>query len=150
MASIFPHWDVRCQLGQRHNAGHGYDIMLVFDSRMAETDVGSDGGALYFNRVGAISASTPIPCARALVQVIVMGNPSHRRPARNLVIYDYRFKRLEITAMAMGESFRRHTKRGFSSCCYPAIRNRPTTFWKSNFPASTLCGVRILSDLDVS
>ena len=62
------------------------------------------GGALYFNRVGTTSASSPIPCAETLAQVIVMGSTPHRRPARNLVIYDYRFKRLEVMAMAIGES----------------------------------------------
>ena len=62
------------------------------------------GGALHFNRAGTISASTPIERGDALAQIIVMGSPAHRRPARNLVIFDYRFKRLEIMAMAVGES----------------------------------------------
>ena len=86
MMSMFPTWDARCQLGQRFNAGLGYDIMLMFDASAVDVAVGHRGGALYFNRVGALSSSVTIPCAETLSQVIIMGQPAHRRLARNLVI----------------------------------------------------------------
>ena len=87
MMSIFPTRDALCQLGQRQNAGPGYDIMLVFDARAVEVAVLRSGGALCFNRAGTISASSPIPCGETLAQVIVMGSPPRHRPARHLVVY---------------------------------------------------------------
>ena len=78
MASMYPNWDPRSQLGQRFNAGLGYEVLLVFDTQAVAIDVGIQSGALFFNRVGTISASKTIPCADTLSQVIVMGRPPCR------------------------------------------------------------------------
>ena len=40
MASMYPTWDPRSQLGQRFNAGLGYEIMLVVDAPAVAIDVG--------------------------------------------------------------------------------------------------------------
>ena len=92
MASMYPTWDPRSQLGQRFNAGLGYEIMLVFDVPAVAIDVGIQSGALYFNRVGTISSSKTIPCAETLSQVIVMGRSPAGRPTNNQIIFDARYK----------------------------------------------------------
>ena len=76
--------------------------MFVFDALALSDAVGLHGGALYCSSEGVISASIPIPCADTLCQVVILGQPRHLRPANNLVIYDSRFMRLKITAMAIG------------------------------------------------
>ena len=98
--SLFPVWDERCRLGSKFSSKLGHDVMLVFDAHAVDVAIGLSGGALYSSRDGVITASVTIPCAETLSQVIVMGQPRHLRPANNLVIYDARFKSLEITAMA--------------------------------------------------
>ena len=93
MTSVYPTWDARCELGQRFSAGSGYDLLLVFDAPAVDLAIGQKEAALFFNRVGTLSSSTTIPGADTLSQVIIMGQPASRRPARNLVIFDARFKK---------------------------------------------------------
>ena len=104
MTRMYPTWDPRCQLGQRLNAGHGYDLMLVFDARAVTMAIGAEGGALYFNRVGTLSSSAIITCASTLQQVVVLGHPPIQCPFANRIIFDARFKGLEIVGMAVGDS----------------------------------------------
>ena len=106
MARMYPAWDPRCQLGQTFNAGHGYDLMLVFETSAVTLAIGAEGGALYFNRVGTLSSSATIPCADTLQQVIVLSHPPTQRPFSNQIIFDARFKRLEIVGVAVGDSLK--------------------------------------------
>ena len=101
MASMYPNWDPRSQLGQRFNAGLGYEILLVLDTQAVAIAVGTQAGALFFNRVGAIPSSKTTPCADTLSQVIVMGRSPAGRPSNNQIIFDARYKGLEIAAMAL-------------------------------------------------
>ena len=64
MMSVFPTWDARRQLGQRLNAGEGYDIMLVFDAPAVELAAMQSGGALCFNALVRSPPRPPSPVGR--------------------------------------------------------------------------------------
>ena len=57
--TLYPIWDDRCPLGVRRFADSGYDVVLVFDAQDVQLAVWKNGGALYFDRAGNVTASAP-------------------------------------------------------------------------------------------